>query len=156
MDKQYSSQPTDKHSKWILSKWRTLKSNTEGSIITVTKIIATTYCYSAVFFKNEKLDKQFWGTLLGYGCNRNLFSNHVEGWVGRLIKWRSREVQKNPTLLVKIQYWKLTRRPERTLSFVMNDDFVRSPNELYGNEAFCVCMTIHGRSNVFLALFTEY
>ncbi|KAD5508260.1 hypothetical protein E3N88_15963 [Mikania micrantha] len=35
----------------------------------------STYCYSAVFFKNEKLDKQFWGTLLGYGCNGNLSSN---------------------------------------------------------------------------------
>ncbi|KAL8259378.1 hypothetical protein R6Q59_027331 [Mikania micrantha] len=261
MDKHYSSQPTDKPSKWILSKWRTLKSNTEGSsdqnhenVGHVTEAVKkrkwaipnvvefyqngdSTYCYSAVFFKNEKLDKQFWCTLLGYGCNGNLSSNHVEEWVGRLIKWRSREVQKNSSLnlrwsilppsfvtllldscsknatnfangkhtqfpsflevdyvylpycfkrqewcllkvdlntqelvlydnkrltgdeyrsnfhpimvriavyftalLVNIRYWKLTRRPERTVSFGMNDDFVRSPNELYGNEAVYVCM----------------
>ncbi|KAL8268264.1 hypothetical protein R6Q59_002062, partial [Mikania micrantha] len=120
-----------KPSKWILSKWRTLKSNTEGSsdnhhenvgpVIEAVKnrrwaipddesdnwsnaVVEfyqngdSTYCYSAVFFKNEKLDKQFWGTLLGYGCNGNLSSNHVKGWVGRLIKWRSREVQKNSSL----------------------------------------------------------
>ncbi|KAL8195894.1 hypothetical protein R6Q57_025384 [Mikania cordata] len=55
-------------------------------------------------------------------------------------------------LLVNIKYWKVTRRPERIVSFGMNDDFVRSPNELYGNEVVYVCMvmehlTIHGRSN---------
>ncbi|KAL8225902.1 hypothetical protein R6Q57_018459 [Mikania cordata] len=92
MDKQYSSQPTDKPSKWILSNWRTLKSNTEGSsdhrhenVGPVTEANGdSTYCYSAVFFTSEKLDKQFWGTLLEYCCNGHLFSNHVEGWVGRL------------------------------------------------------------------------
>ncbi|KAL8249650.1 hypothetical protein R6Q59_006518 [Mikania micrantha] len=42
-------------------------------------------------------------------------------------------------LLVNIRYWKLTRRPERTVSFGMNDDFVRSSNELHGNEAVYVC-----------------
>ncbi|KAL8248645.1 hypothetical protein R6Q59_005513 [Mikania micrantha] len=108
MDKQYFSQPTDKPSKWILSKWRTLKSNTEGSsdhhhenagpvnepvkkrkwaipddesdnwsndVVEFYQNGDSTYCYSAVFFKNERLDKQFWGTLLGYGCNGNLLSN---------------------------------------------------------------------------------
>ncbi|KAL8239513.1 hypothetical protein R6Q59_016080 [Mikania micrantha] len=111
MDKQYFSQPTDKPSKWILSKWRTLESNTEGSsdhhhenagrvnepvkkrkwailddesdnwsndVVEFYQNGNSTYCYSAVFFKNERLDKQFWGTLLGYGCNGNLLSNHVE------------------------------------------------------------------------------
>ncbi|KAD2393110.1 hypothetical protein R6Q59_012801 [Mikania micrantha] len=108
MDKQYSSQPTDKPSKWMLSKWKTLKSNTEGSsdhhlenVGPVTEAVKkgkwaipdnesdnwsndvlefyqngdSTYCYSAVFFTTEKLDKQFWGTLLGYCCNGHLFSN---------------------------------------------------------------------------------
>ncbi|KAL8227877.1 hypothetical protein R6Q57_015461 [Mikania cordata] len=45
------------------------------------------FCYSAVFFKSEKLDKRFWGTLLGY-CR----------WAGRLINWRCREVQQDRTL----------------------------------------------------------
>ncbi|KAD3641152.1 hypothetical protein R6Q59_027356 [Mikania micrantha] len=272
MDKQFFSQPTDKPSKWILSKWRTLKSNTEGSsdqnhqnaepvnepvkkrkwaipddesdnwsndVVEFYQNGDSTYCYSAVFFKNERLDTQFWGTLLGYSSNGNLLANHVEGWVGRLIKWRSREVQKNSNLnlrwsilppsfvtllldscsknatqfangkhlpfpsffevdhvylpycfkrqewcllkvdlntqelvlyenkrltgdeyrsnfhpimvkiavyftalLVNIRYWKLTRRPERTVSFGMNDDFVRSSNELHGNEAVYVCMVM--------------
>ncbi|KAD4584579.1 hypothetical protein E3N88_22180 [Mikania micrantha] len=94
----------------------------------------STYCYSTVFFKNEKLDKHFWGTLLGCGCNGNLSSN---------IKFPSDNVRIAiyfTALLVNIRYWKLTRRPERTVSFGMNGDFVRSPNELYGNEAVYVCM----------------
>ncbi|KAL8224914.1 hypothetical protein R6Q57_017471 [Mikania cordata] len=137
MDKQYFSQPTDNSSKWILSKWRTLKSNNEGSsdhhhgnVGPVTEAVKkrkwailddesdnwsndvlefyqnddSTYCYSAVFFTSEKLDKQFWA------------------------------------LLVNIRYWKVTRRLERTISFGMNDDFVRSPNELYNNEVVYVCI----------------
>ncbi|KAD2132532.1 hypothetical protein E3N88_24791 [Mikania micrantha] len=164
MDKQYSSQPVEKPSKWILSKWRrpnfqneTSPDNVnemqgEGSRSNETKqpqqikkrkwaipddesekwskdVIEffnngdSPFCYSAVFFNSEKLDKRFWGTLLGY-CNNgyltpnvrihilnlfnlfnlfnnlyiNLFVQHIEGWAGRLINWRSREVQQGRTL----------------------------------------------------------
>ncbi|KAL8228273.1 hypothetical protein R6Q57_015857 [Mikania cordata] len=50
------------------------------------------------FFKSEKLDKRFWGTLLGYCSNGYLTPNHIEGWTGRLINWRCREVQQGRTL----------------------------------------------------------
>ncbi|KAL8201985.1 hypothetical protein R6Q57_011132, partial [Mikania cordata] len=49
------------------------------------------FCYSAVFFTSEKLDKRFWGTLLGYCSNGYLTPNHIEGWAGR-------EVQQGQTL----------------------------------------------------------
>ncbi|KAL8216915.1 hypothetical protein R6Q57_023752 [Mikania cordata] len=68
MDKQYSSQPKNKPSKWILSKCRTLKSNTEGS--------------------SDQHHENVGPVTKG----------HVEGWVDRLIKWRFRELQKNPCL----------------------------------------------------------
>ncbi|KAL8265673.1 hypothetical protein R6Q59_003017 [Mikania micrantha] len=275
MDKQYISQPTNKPSKCIFSKSKSLKSNTKGSsdpllpehhhesfqpnvrpatgvkkrqwailddesdnwsndVLEFYNNGDSTFCYLAVFFTNEKLDKQFWGTLLGCYHNGHLSS---KCWVGRLIKWRFREVQKNPclnlrwtilppsfvnflldscsknatnfangkhtpfpsffevdyvyfpycfkrqdwillkidlntqelvlydnkcmigeeyrsnfhlimvkiavyftALLVNIRYWKVTRHPERSITFGMNDDFVRSPNELYGNEVVYVFM----------------
>ncbi|KAL8225143.1 hypothetical protein R6Q57_017700 [Mikania cordata] len=39
----------------------------------------TPFCYSAVFFRDVKLDKLFWG------------------WTGRLMTWRRREMEKNPS-----------------------------------------------------------
>ncbi|KAD4178919.1 hypothetical protein E3N88_27510 [Mikania micrantha] len=119
MDKQYSSQPVDKPSKWILSKWRrpnflnetsSDKCNEmqgEGSRSNETKQPQqikkrkwaipddesekwskdaieffnkgdSPFCYSAVFFKSEKLDKRFWGTLLGYCSNGYLTPNNMK------------------------------------------------------------------------------
>ncbi|KAD4888164.1 hypothetical protein E3N88_20237 [Mikania micrantha] len=139
MDKQYSSQPLEKPSKWILSKWRrpNFQNETspdkcnemqgEGSRSNETKQPQqikklkcaipddesekwskdaieffnkgdSSFCYSAVFFKSEKLDKRFWGTLLGYCSNGYLTPNHIEGWARRLINWRCREVQQGRTL----------------------------------------------------------
>ncbi|KAL8197733.1 hypothetical protein R6Q57_024267 [Mikania cordata] len=141
MDKQYSSQPVDKPSKWILSKWRrpNCRNETspdkcnemqgEGSRSNETKqpenikkrkwAISddesdkwstdaieffntgdSPFCYSAVFFKYEKLDKHFWGTLLGYCSNRYLTQNHIKGWAGRLINWRCIEVQQDWSLIM--------------------------------------------------------
>ncbi|KAL8236768.1 hypothetical protein R6Q59_017849 [Mikania micrantha] len=121
MDKQYSSQPVNKPSKWILSKWRRPNFGNEtspdkcnemqgeGSRSNETKQPQqikkrkwaipddesekwskdaieffnkgdSPFCYSAVFFKSEKLDKRFWGTLLGYCSNGYLTPNHIEGW----------------------------------------------------------------------------
>ncbi|KAL8201666.1 hypothetical protein R6Q57_010813 [Mikania cordata] len=139
MDKQYSSQPVDKPSKWILSKWRrpNCRKETspdkcnemqgEGSRSNETKqpkkikkrkwaisddeskkrskdaieffnTRDSPLCYSAVFFKYENLDKRFLGTLIGYCSNGYLTPNHIEGWAGRLINWRCREVQQGRTL----------------------------------------------------------
>ncbi|KAI3760642.1 hypothetical protein L1987_51040 [Smallanthus sonchifolius] len=50
------------------------------------------FCYSAVFFREAKLDKRFWGSLLGFRNNGYLLPEHFEGWVGRLMKWRNREL----------------------------------------------------------------
>ncbi|KAL8205061.1 hypothetical protein R6Q57_010684 [Mikania cordata] len=102
-------------SKWILSKWRTLKSidattsekplDNHGKDIFEKESVHTehirkrkwaipddesdnwskdvveffhagdsAFCYSAVFFNNEKLDKRFLGTLLGYYDNGHLSS----------------------------------------------------------------------------------
>ncbi|KAL8199742.1 hypothetical protein R6Q57_013310 [Mikania cordata] len=121
MDKQYSSQPVDKPSKWILSKWRRPNCRNETSpdkcnemkgegndesekwstdAIEFFNTGDSSFCYSAVFYKSEKLDKRFWGTLLGYCSNGYLTPNHIEGWAGRLINWRCREVQQDWSLIM--------------------------------------------------------
>ncbi|KAL8259894.1 hypothetical protein R6Q59_027847 [Mikania micrantha] len=57
----------------------------------------TPFCYSVVFFRDVKLDKLFWGTLLGERNYGRLNEMHVEGWTGRLMTWRRREMEKNPS-----------------------------------------------------------
>ncbi|KAK9057854.1 hypothetical protein SSX86_022693 [Deinandra increscens subsp. villosa] len=56
------------------------------------------YCYSALFFQEIKLDKSFWGPLLGYGP---LSTIHIEGWVGRLMQWRHRQLMGDPKLKLR-------------------------------------------------------
>ncbi|KAD1443139.1 hypothetical protein E3N88_42824 [Mikania micrantha] len=51
------------------------------------------FCYSGVFNTPLQLDRCFWGTLLGYACNRYLTPEHIEGWVGRMMQWRHRQQQ---------------------------------------------------------------
>ncbi|KAL8234266.1 hypothetical protein R6Q59_020366 [Mikania micrantha] len=49
------------------------------------------FCYSGVFNTPLQLDRRFWGTLLGYTCNRYMTPEHIEGWVGRMMQWRRRQ-----------------------------------------------------------------
>ncbi|KAL8223405.1 hypothetical protein R6Q57_018880 [Mikania cordata] len=43
-------------------------------------------------------------------------------------------------LLVTIRYWKETRRPEASITFGMNDEFINSSNALNDNDGVFVCM----------------
>ncbi|KAL8256000.1 hypothetical protein R6Q59_031067 [Mikania micrantha] len=141
------------------------------------------FCYSAVFFNDEKLDKRFWGTLLGYYDNGHLSSTFANGkftpfpsffdidfvyfpycfqrqnWSLLKVDLKTQELflfdnkrttgeeyrtQFHPALrkiavyftalLVTIRYWKETRRPEASITFGMNDEFINSLNALNGNE----------------------
>ncbi|KAD7477660.1 hypothetical protein E3N88_00796 [Mikania micrantha] len=52
------------------------------------------FCYS-IFFKDRKLDGDFWGTLLGYRCNGQLWPMHIEGWVTRMMHFRDARLRTN-------------------------------------------------------------
>ncbi|KAD7479928.1 hypothetical protein E3N88_03064 [Mikania micrantha] len=52
------------------------------------------FCYS-IFFKDKKLDGDFWGTLLGYRCNGQLWPMHIEGWVTRMMHFRDARLRTN-------------------------------------------------------------
>ncbi|KAL8210249.1 hypothetical protein R6Q57_006981 [Mikania cordata] len=122
------------------------------------------FCYSAVFFNDEKLDKRFWGTLLGYYVNGHLSSTR-QNWSLLKVNLKTQELflfdNKRTTgedyrthfhpalrkivvyftaLLVTIRYWKETRRPEASLMFGMNDEFINSSNALNDNEGVFVRM----------------
>ncbi|KAL8260808.1 hypothetical protein R6Q59_024857 [Mikania micrantha] len=73
------------------------------------------FCYFAVFYTPLKLDQLFWGTLLGYMGNGYLSAAHVEGWVGRMMNWRSRQVEKKGN---KNMRW--TILPPRFYDFLVN------------------------------------
>ncbi|KAL8236709.1 hypothetical protein R6Q59_017790 [Mikania micrantha] len=111
MDKQYSSQPVDKPSKLILSKWRRPnfgnetspdKGNEmqgEGSRSNETK--------QAQQIKKRKWaipddESEKWSKdaieFFNKGDSPFCYSTHIEGWAGRLINWRCREVQQGRTL----------------------------------------------------------
>ncbi|KAL8237077.1 hypothetical protein R6Q59_018158 [Mikania micrantha] len=55
------------------------------------------FCYSGVFNTPLPLDRSFWGTLLGYTSNGYLRPEHIQGWVGRMMNWRQRQLQKGAT-----------------------------------------------------------
>ncbi|KAL8243101.1 hypothetical protein R6Q59_009359 [Mikania micrantha] len=55
------------------------------------------FCYSVVFNTPLPLDRSFWGTLLGYTSNGYLRHEHIQGWVGRMMNWRQRQLQKGAT-----------------------------------------------------------
>ncbi|KAL8205789.1 hypothetical protein R6Q57_009340 [Mikania cordata] len=42
----------------------------------------------------RSLDRNFWGTVLGYACNGYLRPKHIQGWVGRMMHLRQRQQQK--------------------------------------------------------------
>ncbi|KAL8256908.1 hypothetical protein R6Q59_028949 [Mikania micrantha] len=110
MDKQYCSQPTDKPSKWILSKWRTLKStdattsekplDNRGKNILEKESVPTEHirkCKWAILDDESDNWSKDVVEFFHAGDLAFCYSAHIEGWVGRLMKWRNREVQSNPS-----------------------------------------------------------
>ncbi|KAL8200731.1 hypothetical protein R6Q57_012070 [Mikania cordata] len=117
MDKQYSSQPVDKPSKWILLKWRrpNCRNETspdkcnemqgEGSRSNETKQPEKIKKrkWAIPDDESKKLSKdaiEFFNSEDSPFCYSVFFKSekHIEGWAGRLINWRCTEVQHGRTL----------------------------------------------------------
>ncbi|KAJ0780649.1 putative Ulp1 protease family catalytic domain, papain-like cysteine peptidase superfamily [Helianthus annuus] len=56
------------------------------------------FCYSVVFNTPTQLDKRFGGTLLGDRSHGYLTETHIQGWVGRMMNWRRRQLQEDQSL----------------------------------------------------------
>ncbi|KAD5317663.1 hypothetical protein E3N88_17609 [Mikania micrantha] len=185
MDKQYSSQPVDKPSKWILSKWRRPNFRNETSPDKCNEMQGeesrsnktkqpqeskkrkwdipddesekwskdafeffntgdAPFCYSAVFFKSEKLDK-YWSLIMIDLNSLDLVMYNNKRISGDRYRERVHPSLKKivvyfTALLVNIRYWKVKRRQESNITYGANDDYIRPENEIYGNEGLYFCM----------------
>ncbi|KAL8215355.1 hypothetical protein R6Q57_004804 [Mikania cordata] len=102
----------------------------------------TPFCYSAVFFRDVKLDKLFWDlrnmSMVWYCIESESFGGD---------KYRSFVLPKLKqmgvyfsALLVNMCFWKKTRQPEGYLIFEVNDDFAQTDVSLAADEGLYVCM----------------
>ncbi|KAL8262164.1 hypothetical protein R6Q59_026213 [Mikania micrantha] len=95
MDKQYSSQPVEKPSKWILSKWRRPNFQNETSPDNCNEMQGEG-SRSNETKQPQQIKKRKWA--IPDDESEKWSKDHIEGWAGRLINWRSREVQQGRTL----------------------------------------------------------
>ncbi|KAL8244416.1 hypothetical protein R6Q59_010674 [Mikania micrantha] len=81
-------------------------------------------------YNDEVLDREFWGSILGYQNYGYLSKLHVKGWVTRLMRFRWKEITKN-------------RRPEQLFPWTIMppqfyDILCETPN--HGALPFCIGM----------------
>ncbi|KAD1742252.1 hypothetical protein E3N88_42368 [Mikania micrantha] len=89
------------------------------------------FCYS-IFFKDRKLDGDFWGTLLGYRCNGQLWPMHIEGWVTRMMHFRDARLRTNGPSDKRDRHLKVHN---------VNDDYApKDGGDLGGDTGVLACM----------------
>ncbi|KAD7477447.1 hypothetical protein E3N88_00583 [Mikania micrantha] len=146
MDEQYSSQPVEKPSKWILSKWRRPNFQNETSpdkcnemqgegsrsnemkqpqqIKNVNGLFQMTN-WSLIMIDLNSLDLVMYNNKCISG---DRYRERVHPSLKKIAVYFT-------ALLVNIRYWKVKRRQENNITYGANDDYIRPENEIYDNEA---------------------